>query len=68
MGADNNCCQKRDNELEGITMPGSRLRGRSLEERPKQGQDLAYLIREDNKQKTLRQSQINRMNHDIRQR
>ena len=49
MGADNNCCQKRDNELEGITMPGSRLRGRSLEDRPKHGQDLAYLIREDNK-------------------
>lgn len=49
MGADNNCCQKRDNELEGMAMPGSRLRGHSLDDRANRSNTgLAYLIREDN--------------------
>ena len=66
MGGDNNCCQKRDNELEGMAMPGSRLRGHSHEDRRRDGAGLEYLIREDNKQKALRQTQINQMNHNIR--
>jgi len=67
MGADNNCCQKRDNELEGMAMPGSRLRGHSLDARGNRANTgLAYLIREDNNNKRLRQEHINIMNHNIR--
>ena len=50
MGGDNNCCQKRDNELEGMALPGSKYRGRSQDQKnsSKGGMDLAYLIKEDN--------------------
>ena len=52
MGQSNNCCQKRQDELDGMALPGSRLRRRSSEDArgsySKTGMDLANLIREDN--------------------